>query len=95
MPDSPRVAVTVDELARNIRIWLAVLGQRRPSLLRDLWTRRGEDHDGPKIEHARHEFARHLADRILNGSHELTRDAVAHEARGDEYAPGGTRDGTR
>lgn len=33
-----------------------------------------------KIEHARHELARFLAGKILNGCHELTRDAVPMDA---------------
>jgi len=89
MSESPRIRVTVDELARNIRIWLTVLGQRRPNLLRDLWTRRGEDYDGPKIDHARTELAKDLAGRILNGGHELTRDATPSEAMGVVLTPAG------
>jgi hypothetical protein len=72
-----RHIVDVPELATNLRIWLSVLSQRRASLLRDLWTRRGEDYDATKIEHARHELARYLAEKILYGSHELTRTAHA------------------
>ena len=75
MPESRHI-VEVPELAQNLRIWLSVLSQRRASLLRDLWTRRGEDYDATKIEHARHELARYLAEKILY-SHELTRAAHA------------------
>ena len=76
MPES-RVTVEMPELEKNLLIWFTLLAQRRPSLLRDLWTRRGEDFDPAKIEHARHELARFLAEKILNGGHRLTRDAVA------------------
>jgi hypothetical protein len=75
-----RVIVELPELERNLLIWFTLLAQRRPSLLRDLWTRRGEDHDRAKIEHARHELARFLAERVLYGSHELTRAAVPMDA---------------
>ena len=67
-----RHLVDVPELEMNLRIWLSVLSQRRAAVLRDLWTRRGEEYDAHKIEHARHELARYLADKILY-SHELTR----------------------
>ena len=67
-----RHIVDIAELEKNLRIWMSVLSQRRPSLIRDLWTRRGEDYDATKIEHARHELARYLAEKILF-SHELTR----------------------
>lgn len=76
MPES-RVIVEVPELEKNLRIWFSVLAQRQPSLLRDLWTRRGEDLDREKIEHARQELARFLAEKILYGSHQLTRAAVS------------------
>jgi hypothetical protein len=72
MSDS-RHTVDVPELEKNLRIWFSVLSQRRASLLRDLWTRRGEEYDATKIEHARHELARYLAEKILYGGHELTR----------------------
>lgn len=78
MPDSRHV-VDVLELEKNLRIWFSVLAQRRASLLRDLWTRRGEEYDATKIEHARHELARYLAEKILF-SHELTRPAHAMDA---------------
>ena len=67
-----RHIVDVPELETNLRIWLSVLSQRRASVLRDLWTRRGEEYDAHKIEHARHELARYMAEKILY-SHELTR----------------------
>lgn len=86
MPESPRIPVSRAELATNIRIWLAVLGQRRPSILRDLWTRRGEDYDGPKIERARRDLADHLAGKILYAA-ELTRAAQSQDAFGAEIIP--------
>jgi len=74
-----RHIVDLPELETNLRIWLSVLSQRRASVLRDLWTRRGEDYDATRIEHARHELARYLAGKILY-SHELTRAANAMDA---------------
>ena len=79
MPES-RVTVEIPELERNLLIWLSVLSQRRASVLRDLWTRRGEDYDKARIEHARHELARFLAEKILYGGHRLTRNAVPMDA---------------
>ena len=70
MSDSRHV-VDVPELEKLLRIWFSVLAQRRASLLRDLWTRRGEEYDG-RNNNARHELARYLAEKILC-SHELTR----------------------
>lgn len=78
MPDSLHI-VDVPELEKMLRIWFSVLSQRRASLLRDLWTRRGEEYDATRIEHARHELARYLAEKILY-SHELTRAAHAMDA---------------
>jgi hypothetical protein len=86
MPESPRVLVTAAELASNIRFWIAVLGQRRPSILRDLWTRRGEEYDGPRIERARRDLAEHLAEKILYAA-ELTRAAQCQDAFGAEIIP--------
>jgi len=71
MPESRHI-VDLAEIEKNFIIWLSVLSQRRPSLLRDLWTRRGEDYDATRIQHARHELARHLAEKILY-VYELTR----------------------
>lgn len=71
-----RHVVDIPELERNLRIWLSVISQRRASVLRDLWTRRGEEYDATRIEHARHELARYLAEKLLY-SHELTRAANA------------------
>ena len=79
MSDS-RHTVDVSELETNLRIWFAVLSQRRASLLRDLWTRRGEEYDATRIDHARHELARYLAEKILHGGHELTRPTQAMDA---------------
>jgi hypothetical protein len=77
MPDS-RVAVSTDELARTIAIWLTVLGQRRPSVLRDLWTRR-EGCDGARQDHARHELARYLAEKMTTARHEVTRRETSYD----------------
>ena len=92
MPES-RISIDIAELRRNIVIWLKVLGQRRAGLLRDLWSRRGEEYDAAKVEHARRELARYLAEKILY-SHELTRRATRIELDGEEYrANGKTEDG--
>lgn len=86
MPDSPRVTVSIAELATNLRIWLVVLGQRRPDVLRNLWTRRGEDHDREKIERARYDLSSHLAEKILY-SQELTRPALPQDDPGLKIIP--------
>lgn len=78
MSELPTV-VELPELERAIRIWLTLLYQRRPAVIRDLWTRRGEEHDGQKIEHARREFARFIAEKMLY-SHHVTRAATSMDA---------------
>jgi hypothetical protein len=87
MPTPTRVPVTLAELTINIRIWLTVVGQRRADILRNLWTRRGEDYDGEKIKRARHDLADHLAERILYGDHELTRPALPQDDPALEIIP--------
>ncbi|WP_129791074.1 hypothetical protein [Sphingosinicella sp. CPCC 101087] len=79
MSDS-RITVSVDELSKSIAIWLTVVGQRRPGLLRDLWTRTGEARDQVKREHARHELARYLAEKLAMSGHEVTRQATGNDA---------------
>jgi len=88
MPES-RTKVSVAELTTNISIWLAVAAQRQAWMLRDLWTRRGEEYDADKIRHARSELSRHLAERVLNGDHELTRPTQAQELWDGSYIPAG------
>jgi 6-phosphogluconolactonase/glucosamine-6-phosphate isomerase/deaminase len=87
MPES-RISIGVAELAQNIAIWLKVLGQRRAAVVRDIWTRRGEEYDAARIEHARHALARYLAEKILY-AHELTRSARGQELDPEEYRPNG------
>ena len=67
-----RIIIERAELEKNLRIYLAVAGQKHPHLVRDLWTRRGEEYDGPKIERARGQFAAFIAERICR-AYELTR----------------------
>lgn len=89
-----RVVISADELTRALLIWLIVLGQRRPALLRNLWTRRGEEHDAAKIEHARRELARHLAEKLIGSGWEVTRNADSldrYRASGEWNGTGGNR----
>ena len=75
-----RITLTTDELAKTLHIWLTVVGQRRPALVRDLWTRKGEAHDAQRIRHARHELARFLAERMAISRWEVTRGETMHDA---------------
>lgn len=70
------IVIDQAELETNLRIYLALLNQRRPAVLRDLWTRRGEEYDRARIEHARSEFASFVAERICR-SYQLSRPANA------------------
>lgn len=84
--DEPRIVVGTDDLMKTIHIWLTVIGQRRPALIRDLWTRRGEQYDCEKQEHARRELARCLAENFKTAKHEVTRAENNHDRmwRGSE-----------
>jgi hypothetical protein len=74
-----RIDIPTDELTKTLNIWLAIVGQRRPSLLRDLWTRKGEEHDAQRIQHARHELARFLADKFKVSGWVVTRKETMHD----------------
>ena len=78
MSDS-RISMATEELAKALAIWLTVVGQRRPALVRDLWTRRDERADQGKREHARHELARYLAEQMRLSGYEVTRQATASD----------------
>src|SRR5688500_5340909 len=78
MADS-RISIATEELAKAMGIWLTVVGQRRPALVRDLWTRRDEPADQAKREHARHELARYLAEQMRLSGYEVTRPATASD----------------
>ena len=93
MPDS-RIEVSVADLAKLLTIWLTVIGQRRPALIRDLWTRRGEQRDEAKRGHARQELARYLAEQIRMSGHEVTRRATAGDEVRARAAEAGTGPGS-
>ena len=50
------------------------MGQRQPSLLRDLWSRRGDEYDRDKLERTRREFARVLTQRFLTAKWGVMRE---------------------
>mgnify|MGYP003578421915 CR=1 FL=1 len=77
--DEPRIVDSTDDLTKTINIWLWVVSQRRPSLIRDLWTRKGEQHDSEKQRHARHELARYIAEKLATARHEVTRLETHHD----------------
>jgi hypothetical protein len=86
-----RIDVTTEALTRTLIIWLTAAGQRRPSLLRDLWTRRGEEHDAQRIQHARHELARFLAEQFRTAKWRVVRAETMHDrlfAGVDQVGPG-------
>ncbi len=70
-----RITVTKEALSRRIVAWLTAMGERRPSALRDLYTRPGERADSNRRSGAHHELARFLAEEII-GSGEVTRRAT-------------------
>ena len=88
-----RIRIARDELAQFIRIWLTVVGIKRPSLLRDLWTRKDEAKDEARRDQARRSLAEHIVDQIHISGFEVTRhdkDAVNLVAeRPDECSPNG------
>jgi hypothetical protein len=67
-----RVVVEREELETNLRIYLSVLGQKHPHVVRDLWTRRGEEYDRDKIQRAREQFATFVGERLYR-AYEMTR----------------------
>jgi hypothetical protein len=71
MPES-RIIIDREELEKNLRIYLNVLGQKHPHVVRDLWTRRGEEYDRNKIERAREQFAAFVGERLYR-AYEMTR----------------------
>lgn len=73
------IRVTPEELEQAFQLWLIIMGQRQPSLLRDLWTRKGDEYDAPKLERTRREFARVLTQRFLTAGWEVMRDETMHD----------------
>lgn len=75
----PTIRVTPAELALTLCIWLTVIGQRRPDILRNLWTRRGEDYDREKIEFARTELARTIVENLERAHWQVMREETMHD----------------
>ena len=75
-----QIRVEPRELEQAIHIWLKIIGQRQPSLLRDLWSRRGDEYDSDKLERTRAEFARTLAQRFLTAKWDVLREETMHDA---------------
>lgn len=73
------IRVTPEQLELTFRLWLRIIGQRQPSLLRDLWSRRGDEYDAEKIERAKREFARVLTQRFLTANWEVMREETAQD----------------
>jgi len=67
-----RIIIERAELEKNLRIYVNVLGQKHPHVIRDLWTRRGEEYDSAKIERAREQFAAFVGERLYR-AYEMTR----------------------
>jgi hypothetical protein len=74
----PKIRVSTDELTITFRIWLAVLGQRQPSILRDLWSRKDEEYDREKIALARGRLARILAENLERSRWQVAREETTH-----------------
>lgn len=75
-----RVIVSTADLIKTFNIWLSVIRQRRPDMIRDLWTRRGEDYDGEKIRTAQRELARELAERLHTAKWQVSREPTSQDA---------------
>ncbi len=73
------IRVTPQELMQALQIWLKIIGQRQPSLLRDLWTRRSEEIDQRRIDAARRELARALAQKFETANWHVLRDETVHD----------------
>lgn len=73
------IRVDPDQLELSFRLWLKIIGQRQPSLLRDLWTRRGDEYDLDKLERTRRELARVLTQRFLTAGWEVIRQETAQD----------------
>lgn len=67
------IRVTDEELQQTFLLWLRIIGQRQPHLLRDIWSRRGDEYDAAKIEKAKREFARVLTQRFLTAGWDVMR----------------------
>ena len=81
-----RIRVRLDELAKALTVWLTVAGQKRPALLRDLWTRKDETPDDARRRFARRELGRYLAEKIEVSKWEVTRRATADDALAQRVA---------
>jgi hypothetical protein len=75
----PKIRVSTAELAKVFVIWLIVIGQRRADILRDLWTRRGDEHDAAKIMRARGELARELSERLALANWDVMREETTQD----------------
>lgn len=74
-----KVRVETDELAKVFRIWLNVINQRRPDILRHLITHKGETHDPERVRFAKAELARELSERIAGNGWEVMREESAQD----------------
>jgi hypothetical protein len=83
----PKIRVSTDELAKSFRIWLTVIAQRQPSILRELWTRKGEQIDRQKIDFARGQLAKTLAENLERSNWHVVREETTHD-RTDRNAEG-------
>jgi hypothetical protein len=73
------IRVEAAELEKALRIWLTIMAQRQPSLIRDLWTRRGDEYDAEKINRTRREFARVLTQRFLTANWDIMRSETPRD----------------
>ena len=74
-----QICVSPAELAQTFRIWLRVLRQRRPDILRELWRRGSEPRDQQKEVFACAELAREITERLQINKWEVTREATPQE----------------
>lgn len=87
-----RIIISTEDLAQTFDIWLTVIRQRRAAMIRDLWTRRGEDYDGSKIKNAQRELARELAERLKTAKWQVTRESTMQDAWSTDLVKRTSRD---
>ena len=73
------IRIEPPELEKALLIWIGIMGQRQPSLLRDLWSRRGDEYDRDKLDRTRREFARVLTQCFLTAKWNVLREELDQE----------------
>lgn len=83
-----KIRVGTADLAQTFKIWLTVIGQRRPDILRHLVTHKGETQNPERVNFAKAELARELSERLNRNQwhvmrEELPQDRIWRAERGE------------